>query len=238
MLPNALDKFCSQHMNERNDWYNWKFDDSNLPIAFSVSNENSYSKNILLKEELHKAWKTETDIVKKGELIRFYISTWGGIRSNSSKSMNMYINDASKELIDRGKNGIASWSKALVLHDPEEYAIFDARVSTSLNCLQYLSNVNDKILFPILSSRNKTIIEGQRLIVQISKEEHWKRANITTFYRDYLQLLKQVAENRKTNIATVEMLLFAKAEELVNELKLHVPKSIYSNTQLFKKTSN
>lgn len=225
-LLNALNDYCSKHINKSNDWYKWKFDDSNLPITLSVSDGNSYSQNILLKEELHKAWKNETDNDKKGELIKYYISKWGGIWSNSSITMKTYNNSYSKELIDRGKKGIASWSKALVLHDPEEYAIFDARVSASLNCLQYIFNVDDKILFPILSSRNKTIIEGQKLIVHISKEENWKKADTTRFYNTYLELLKQVAENRNTNIATVEMLLFAKSEELVAKLICHQQKNI------------
>lgn len=78
--------------------------------------------------------------------------------------------------------------------------------------------MDDKILFPILSSRNKTIKEGQQLIAQISKRENLKKAETTTFYKGYLELLKQVAKNKNTIIATVEMLLFAQAEVLVAEL--------------------
>lgn len=134
-LLNALNDYCSHHINESNDWYNWKFDDPNLPITLSVSGENSYFKNISLKEELHKAWKNETDNDKKGELIKYYISTWGGIRRNSNESLEFYMTKAPEILIAQGKKGIASWSKALVLHNPEEYAIFDARVSASLKLL-------------------------------------------------------------------------------------------------------
>jgi hypothetical protein len=43
--------------------------------------------------------------------------------------------------------------------------------------------------------------------------------NLKTFYKDYLVLLKKVAFNRKTNISTVEMLLFAKAEKLINRIE-------------------
>jgi hypothetical protein len=218
-LLHALDKYCSEHINEKNEWYTWSFDETHVPTPLIFSDLNLYSKNILLKNELHKTWKSESEPENKGEMIKYYISTWGGIKSNSRKSMDFYMNSSSELLIDKGKNGIASWSKALVVHQPGEYAIFDARVSTSLNCIQYISNVEDKILYPILGSRNKTIIEGQKCIAQIAKKENWERVNTKTFYtNDYLKLLNQVTKKRNTNIATVEMLLFAKAEELVFKL--------------------
>ena len=67
-------------------------------------------------------------------------SGWGGVEALIWNHYN--------ELIKRGINGVSSWSKALVLHDCNKYAIFDARVSSSLNYLQVINNTKEKILFP------------------------------------------------------------------------------------------
>lgn len=219
-LFEALNSYCSEHLNETNDWYIWGIDVSKIPINIKFPKGNQYIQNIYLKEELHKAWKSEPDTKKKGEIIKYYIKDWGGILRNSENSMNTYMNSTPDSLMDFGKNGIASWSKALVIHNPQKHAIFDARVSTSLNCLQILFDTKDKVLYPLLSSRNKTIKEGQGIIKQISRQKNWGIINKSTFYIDYLKLLEKVANARETNISTVEMLLFAKAETLVCKLKL------------------
>jgi len=196
----------------------WEIDESKIPISIKFSKGNQYLQNIYLKDELHKAWKSEPDIQKKGEIIKYYIKDWGGILRNSDNSMNTYMYSSPDSLIDFGINGIASWSKALVIHNPQKHAIFDARVSTSLNCLQILFDTKDKVLYPLLSSRNKTIKVGQGIVKQISKNENWGKINKSTFYFDYLKLLEKVANTRETNISTVEMLLFAKAETLVRKI--------------------
>jgi len=217
-LLESLNSFCLEYFNETNEWYNWKVDESKIPTDIKLPIGNHYFKNISLKEELHKAWKLESDTKKKGEIIEYYIKVWGGIPSNSEYSMNDYMNSSPDSLIEHGKKGIASWSKALVIHNPEKYAIFDARVSISLNCLQIKYDIKNKVLFPMIGSRNKTITKGQKMIKSISKQDNWQKVNKSTFYIDYLKLLSNVANSRNTSIASVEMLLFAKAEILVNEI--------------------
>ena len=51
----------------------------------------------------------------------------------------------------------------------------------------------------------------------ISKNEKWKVFDDDTFYKQYLDILKNVSEELSANISTVEMLLFAKAEELIGK---------------------
>ena len=142
----------------------------------------------------------------------------GGIYTNRADSMQTYMTESDINLISNGRRGIASWSKALVIHNPEKYAIFDARVSTSLNCLQKVNEVKNKKLFPLLPSRNNTVVSSNKFFKNLSKKERWDGVNESNFYKDYLLLLKGVAENQNTNISTVEMLLFAKAEVLFNKL--------------------
>jgi len=215
----SLDHFCFENLDETNDWYTWKINESKIPVNILLPIGNQYLKNITLKEELHKAWEAEPDLKKKGKIIKYYIKDWGGIGTNSEDSMKIYMYSSPGTLIEYEEKGIPSWSKALVIHDPHKYAIFDARVSISLNSLQIIYNIANKELFPILASRNKTITEGQKIIKKISKQNNWKKVDKTTFYLNYLTLLKKVARNRNTNLSTIEMLLFAKAESLVNKIK-------------------
>ncbi len=217
-LQESIIKLCYENINEYNSWYIWDFNESHLPFPIEFPSNNLFHKNIYLKEILHDAWKLENDKIIKGKIIKYYISDWGGIRTNSDESMKAYMFGSPSEYIKQGKVGIPSWSKALVIHNPNKYAIFDARVSTSLNCLQILFNAKSKILFPVLSSRNRIISDGGRKIKYISKHYDWKRLNDSEFYYLYLELLKNVARQVNTSISTVEMLLFAKAENIVSEV--------------------
>jgi len=169
---------------------------------------------------LNEKWIIENDSEKKGELIEYYIKTWGGIKGNKKDSMKEYCSLSAEKLIKKGIKGIASWSKALVLHNWNKYAIFDARVSCSLNALQIIYNCNEKKLFPILASQNKRIIIANKNLKRISKNENWTKDNEYDFYRNYLNLLERVAKELETNISTVEMLLFAKAEEFIEKSNL------------------
>mgnify|MGYP006145565689 FL=1 len=215
-LTEVIINYSKKYINEANDWYSWReINEDKLPKGIKLPDGNQYIKNIVLKEELNKKWKEADNDEEKLLLTKYYIATWGGIHTNSNNSMIEYSTLSASELIKKGKNGIASWSKAIVIHNPNEYAIFDARVSVSLNCIQKLFNVNEGILFPILSSRNKTVALGNKIIKNTAKNEFWKKANVNNFYIKYLKILNTVAKELNTNISTIEMLLFAKAEELV-----------------------
>jgi len=215
----SIDHFCLENIDETNDWYNWEINESKIPFNINLPLGNQYIKNMALKEELHKIWKAESNLINKGKVIKYYIKDWGGIRSNYENSMKIYMYSTPDILIRFGKKGIPSWSKALVIHDPLKYAIFDARVSVSLNCLQIIYDTVNKEFFPNLASRNKTITEGQRIIKQISNQNNWKKVDKETFYLKYLTLLNKAAIKRNSNLSTIEMLLFSKAEYLINKIK-------------------
>lgn len=215
-LIKIISEYSKTHLDKNNDWYNWReINEDKLPLGIFLPKGNQYTKNLVLKYELNKKWEESSNLEDKFILIKYYISTWGGIHTNSSESMNEYTTMPANELIKKGKKGIASWSKALVVHNPNKYTIFDARVAISLNCIQELYEINEKILFPVLSSRNKIVATGNKLIKKIAKIEGWKIAYEENFYTQYLRIIKTVAEQLGTDISTIEMLLFAKAEELV-----------------------
>ncbi|MCY7320789.1 MAG: hypothetical protein LH660_03050 [Phormidesmis sp. CAN_BIN36] len=221
-LEEAIKNLTASNIDENNDWYSWReINEEDLPNGIGLPQGNQYVKNIALKKALHEKWKNTIDHEEKKLVIKYYISTWGGIHGNSSDTIERYSRSGSDELINLGSNGIASWSKALCVHDPKRYAIFDARVSASLNSLQIIHGTDDKVLFPVLTSRNKTIKKGIRLIKEEANNAKWKNAAEFYFYREYLEYLGNSAsaleENLCASIYTVEMLLFSKAEELVRQ---------------------
>jgi hypothetical protein len=216
-LKDILKMFYNNYYDDKIDWYHWNIKDIYLPKGIELMNESKVKRNLQLKEKLHSMW-IQSNEETRGNLIEFYIVKWGGIKTNRTDSLNIYKTNSASDLIYIGKLGVSSWSKALVVHDCNKYAIFDARVSSSLNILQILAKNENKVLFPILSSRNNIIIKGNLKIKEISMNESWSKLSNNDFYTEYIKLLKTVAKELTTNISTIEMLLFAKAEELVTEL--------------------
>ena len=216
-LTDSIIKMCKENFSKENNWYNWReINETNLPEGIKLPNGNQYVKNIELKKALHANWKSETNSKRRGDLIEYYIKTWGGIKGNNTETMEEYKTRSAEELIRKGTKGVASWSKAIVVHDPNKYAIFDARVSISLNCLQIIDTVEDKKLYPLLPSQNKIITNANKRFKIIAKMQKWRVCDEATFYMQYLDILKEAAKKLNTNISTIEMLLFAKAEQLID----------------------
>jgi hypothetical protein len=211
-LKKILIKFCTENLKTNSDWYHWKINEKYLPQGIELLDVSRVIKNLSLKEKLHSKWRESDDITKE-EIIEYYIVKWGGIRGNKKETLDIYKKSLSQELIKRGVNGVSSWSKALVLHDCNKYAIFDSRVSCSLNYLQIIYNSKKKILFPILASQNKEITKANKNLKEISRD--WKKLGNNEFYHFYLELLSSTANELNTNISTIEMLLFAKATDLI-----------------------
>jgi len=211
-LKKILIKFCTENLKTDSDWYHWMIKDKYLPKGIEMSNDSRIQRNLSLKEQLHSKWSISDDKTKE-ELIEYYIVRWGGIRGNKKETLDIYKKSPSQELIKRGVNGVSSWSKALVLHDCNKYAIFDARVSSSLNYLQVINKTKEKILFPILPSQNNKIKFANKQLKEISKD--WKKIGNDEFYSLYLELLFVTAKELNTNISIIEMLLFAKSTDVI-----------------------
>ncbi|WP_431158827.1 hypothetical protein [Winogradskyella poriferorum] len=138
-IEKAIEQYCDLNLTNENNWYNWSIDMNNLPEQINIYDGNNYEQNIQLKQDLNKLWAKTNNQEEKENLIKYYIRDWGGIRTNRPETIKKYTASTTEELINTlGKRGIASWSKALVVKDSENYAIFDARVSISLNCVQIL----------------------------------------------------------------------------------------------------
>lgn len=216
-LKKILKIFYINYHDDKTDWYHWVIKDIYLPKGIELTNESRVKRNLQLKEKLNSMW-VKSNKKTKGDLIEYYIVKWGGIKGNKKETLDFYKTSTSQQLMNRDIKGISSWSKALVVHDCNKYAIFDARVSCSLNILQILSDNETKILFPILSSRNNLIKKCNSEIKEISRIENWSSLSNRIFYEEYIKLIKSVAKELNTNISTIEMLLFAKAEFLATNL--------------------
>lgn len=221
-LEEAIKKLAEDNVDKTNDWYRWReVNESKLPDGIKLPDGNQYKKNLSLKTQLNTKLKAAATHNEKKQLLKYYISTWGGIHGNSDETMNKYTRSTDNELMAMGSRGIASWSKALCISNPGKYAIFDARVSASINALQIIESTEAPNLYPVLTSRNNVIKKGIKLFKANAKTQAWEVAVDCVFYRKYLGYLKNAAlsldSNLGASVATIEMLLFAKAVELVGK---------------------
>lgn len=145
------------------------------------------------------------------------------MRSNKPATLALYHGSDTRTNTARGEKGIASWSKALCVRDPHEFAIFDARVSASLNALQIIhrARIAAPLRFPLLSSRNREVAAGAALLRGHFLQHAWPGVD-RNFYDMYLRLCKAVGERIGSRDApmpvyAVEMALFAHTEELLRE---------------------
>lgn len=215
-ITDALYAFCKEKLAKGTDWYTWKVIWKHAPASITQSIGNTYEQNVKLKLDLQQEWIASP--TRRHELEHYYITVWGGVRGNKQNTLERIFNNSDDENIERGHNGIASWSKALNIRDPNRYAIYDARVGAALNALQIVAPTMDPIYFPLLPGRNKVIENGKPLIKSWAEKNNWKKPP-SDFYRQYLGLCAQTARQLQLDgfdaqLFTVEMVLFAHAEEL------------------------
>jgi len=219
-LQDAIVVHGRANLTESNDWYPWPVNPRFLPTGIVLPKGSPYMQNVALKLLLSDMYSTADDDLKQ-EITYYYIVKWGGIKRNTKENIRSYALDTPASLIARGSKGIASWSKALCIRSPNEYAIYDARVALSLNCLQIISPVNTSILFPLLLGQNKLISFGNRMLLRYASAHGWAVAHERDFYRQYNTILSSAAYLLGSNLYTLEMLLFAKAPELLREAFPH-----------------
>jgi len=214
-LQEALVTYSRVNLTETNDWYQWSINPKLLPTGVILPEGSYYLQNVALKQQLSALYSSANTQVKI-EITKYYISKWGGIKRNSEEKIRSYALDAPALLITKGTQGIPSWSKALCIRCPKDYAIYDARVALSLNCLQIVEEVYHPILFPLLTGQNKRINEGSRIVRQYATQHGWQLVQEQSFYQKYNKILSAAANLLVVNIYTLEMLLFAKTPELLH----------------------
>jgi hypothetical protein len=219
-----LSNIISQFLNDLNNnlklesLYQFEFNEELLPFAIHFPTTKYYDRNIILKQELHNAW-AYANVQTKGDIVEYYIKNWGGIRGNGITTMNQYRNQDTNQLLNRGYIGISSWSKALVIHNPEEYFIYDSRVAFTINCLQEKYNLNNKIKFDIPSGRGRLVGIASGLLNNQYNYNNWNYIiPLDEVYNNYLELINLISNNTGFSKSKIEMSLFSIAPSLASEL--------------------
>lgn len=214
LLFDALLKYNLENIPLLQDKYYWKISYKYIPVHINPNlNATSYNQNKNLRLCLSRYFSS-CDDNEKIKVITWYIKNWGGIRRTKENTIKEYTLSNEDDLIAKKSKGISSWSKALSIRNPLKFAIYDARVASALNSIQIIYNVDEKIYFPHLSSRNTKIIESNKIRNEIRK--YWKNGEEIDFYRYYLKILDELVKKIGNGIDAhdIEMLLFADAEEL------------------------
>jgi hypothetical protein len=107
----------------------------------------------------------------------------------------------------------------LSVSDPQRYAIYDARVATSLNAIQVLERQH-VLAFPYPPGRNSEIDDPKtkKGFSDIFSRKHLKAQGFQTFPRDdtyqvYLTLLRELTLTTGKSMLEIEMQLFGRAVE-------------------------
>jgi hypothetical protein len=223
-LTDIVAEYVRQKYATGTGWYSWSFKPEEVPAGVSgidAPEADWYSRNVALKQGLHARWRAQP--AHRADLEKYYVVDWGGVRSNKPETLAVYHGSDARANIARGDKGIASWSKALCVRDPLEFAIFDARVSASLNALQVIhrGRIGAPLRFPLLASRKLAVVRGTALLRRHFQQHAWPRVD-QGFYDAYLRLCKAVGErigspSAPMPVYAVEMALFAHTEELLRD---------------------
>lgn len=171
----------------------------------------------IYRKQQHSLWKEavrQRDKAARIRLVRTQIEDWGGIRKNREALIEQYALQPASKLISRGSSGISSWSKALAIRDPRQFAVYDARVALTLNALQVILVGRVDFLFPVPPTQNRTIEAARRrLRNHIGDAVRLRGADV---YERYLELLKRAKGGHSLHAA--ELYLFHVAPDLAGRL--------------------
>lgn len=206
----ALLKFIASSASSLAVSYSWKVP----PFEDCPLTGTPMERSVQLRRVLSNEWAA-ADLVRRRELTRWYIATFGGVRGNKPETIVQYASNSDSELISLGRKGVASWSKVLAMRSPDKYAIFDARVSFSLNAV--MKRAGCDATFPNLPTQNRLIRAAQPQLRPVHCQ--------LEFYPLYLQLAGDIGSQvaRPTGfvgspIELVEMVLFSAAEQLAADI--------------------
>jgi len=212
-LVKKVATYYKSNCQKLNKKYYWKVNTENLPFSnLKLNGSNLLELNLNLKKVLNRMFFKSSSRAERIAITKYYIYYWGGIHSNAESKIEFYATEEVHKIIELGNKGIASWSKALTARNSKKYAIFDARVSVSLNGLIYNEFGKNGMYFPLLTTRNEKIKKFHKDFRREIGREHYLSSD--TFYEFYLDIIHAVAKECNTTISEVEMCLFAFAEEV------------------------
>jgi hypothetical protein len=148
-MENYLSQFIESLKDDLASHYCWKFDEKVPSERFDidVQGNNWLEKTLSLKCQLNARLKEyRTDRTELRRIANYFIQEWGGInRFDSAED----VIDAFEDIMDSETiplppykfafDGVTSWSKWLTLACPAWACIYDARVTYTLNVLNYVN---------------------------------------------------------------------------------------------------
>ncbi|KPG91922.1 hypothetical protein AEQ67_28505 [Pseudomonas sp. RIT-PI-q] len=214
--------------------YTWKFTTSIATERFGISfsGQTPFEKVMELKNSLRKQVASSTCTIQQGEIAKYFIKEWGGIRrfTKVEETLRHFSglkgSSIAPQRLKIPFQGISSWSKWASIVCPDWACIYDARVAYALNAINYLAGAN-QLIFQVPPGQNSrlrmldinTLLLSQRL--QNGESSDPAKMRINHFipkpdtYLRYLALLRGVSNavwNDTSHIHEVEMLLFALAD--------------------------
>ena len=233
-MPRGMKTSVSERGNLRRvvdtvEWYSWPIDGESLheKTYLTLRACSELDRNIELKHALHARFRHASGEEREA-LVAYYVTTWGRIHIGAD-TRRRYARERAATLADEGLTNIASRSKALVLHDPSRYAIYDSRVAVSLNYLAirrvghgpgYVGQADGRKCFPLPPTR-ATWTEAAHEACRTLSERFdipFYDATAPDFYADYLHAVREAAwrlsdsECRQISMHWVESMLFGMAE--------------------------
>lgn len=216
-LESTLLSYASLHLPSLPQLYTWKFNTDIVRDAFNevVPGANWYEKTRALKRALSQKWVSSPH--QRMDFADYAVRVWGGVKRNAPATLQGYVQTVSQGSVPANHKGIASWSKVAAFSDPEAHAIFDARVSFSLNAIQMLKGDGQCWWFPHLAGRNTLLQASWPHLKARAGEQGWRRVATANVYPAYIDLLGRVSRQLQVDMQDIEMLLFSKAEDLARE---------------------
>ena len=211
------------------EWYEWPIDAEKLhaQTGISLRSHSPLDRNIELKRELHPRFRRALGDGRE-KLVDYYVKTFGGINIGE-ETRQRYAREHPTTLAGEGLANIASRSKALVLHDPSRYAIYDSRVAVSLNYLVirrvghgrgYIGQKDGRKCFPLPPPKAQETTAAHEACRTLSErfDIPFYDSGTPDFYHDYLRAIHEAAwrlsDSERREICThwVESMLFGRAE--------------------------
>jgi hypothetical protein len=220
-----LSSFLTPYIENVQDSYNWPIPD-NLPLNLSIDrNTSNYQQNVDLKLSLSRLWSSSS-IEHKCFIAEWIVKEWGRI-TKGMQSLPDMVNRIENGTFDCPYARVASYSKILAVKNPFTFAIYDARVSVSLNAVQILEDLDCGIAFNMPPGRNKlTGFTGKGVGFSeqtIFKPKYtttnrgWAKVKRAVTYKLYLQTLQDIrARIKGSELYDIEMALFSIAPELAS----------------------
>ncbi|WP_295987216.1 hypothetical protein [uncultured Variovorax sp.] len=190
-------------------------------LGLHVIGDSAFARNLDLRHKLAALWASAPE--RHLQIAAYRARFWGGAPATSPDRVASFV--ATIETGERPTyEGIAAWSRIASAANPHESAIFNGRISFSLNALQLLSGAANAVMFPKLPCRDSLIKRVSGLLCRTRKSRAWERLPQEEVFPAYLQLLRMCALTLSGPLpmAQAEMVLFAMAKDLARraEIKL------------------